>query len=38
MAFAVLGSLPGNDIAVDDPACVEVSYPDFWRHLAEVRA
>jgi 3-phosphoshikimate 1-carboxyvinyltransferase len=34
MAFGVLGALPGNDIVVDDPACVAVSYPDFWRDLA----
>jgi 3-phosphoshikimate 1-carboxyvinyltransferase len=38
MAFGVLGALPGNEITVDDPACVGISYPDFWRHLAEARA
>ena len=33
MAFAVLGSLPGNDIEVDDKNIVAVSFPDFWRQL-----
>lgn len=34
MAFGVLGALPGNRITIDDPACVAVSYPMFWRDLA----
>jgi 3-phosphoshikimate 1-carboxyvinyltransferase len=34
MAFGILASLPGNDIVIDDPACVEVSFPSFWRELA----
>ena len=38
MAFAVLGALPGNEIAIDDPACVHVSYPRFWADLERVRA
>lgn len=33
MAFGVLGALPGNEIAIDDPACVAVSYPAFWDDL-----
>lgn len=33
MAFGVLASLPGNDIDIDDPACVGVSYPGFWDDL-----
>ncbi|MEP7066690.1 MAG: 3-phosphoshikimate 1-carboxyvinyltransferase [Gemmatimonadota bacterium] len=36
MAFGVLGALPGNEIEVDDPACVVVSYPAFWTDLARV--
>jgi 3-phosphoshikimate 1-carboxyvinyltransferase len=36
MAFAVLGSRPGNAIEVDDPACVGVSYPGFWDDLRRV--
>ena len=36
MAFGVLGALPGNDIQIDDPACVAVSYPGFWDDLARV--
>lgn len=36
MAFAVLGTAVGCDIEVDDPACVDVSYPRFWRDLAAV--
>jgi 3-phosphoshikimate 1-carboxyvinyltransferase len=33
MAFGVLGRLPGNDIHIDDPSCVAVSYPEFWADL-----
>jgi 3-phosphoshikimate 1-carboxyvinyltransferase len=36
MAFGVLGALPGNEIEIDDPACVAVSYPEFWNDLARV--
>ena len=36
MAFGVLGALPGNEVEVDDPACVAVSYPKFWDDLARV--
>ncbi len=36
MAFGVLGALPGNDVRVDDPACVEVSFPGFWDLLREL--
>ncbi len=35
MAFAILGALPGNRITIDDPGCVSVSYPTFWRDLAQ---
>jgi len=38
MAFGVLGALPGNEIVVDDPGCVDVSYPGFWRDLSRVSA
>jgi 3-phosphoshikimate 1-carboxyvinyltransferase len=38
MAFGVLGALPGNRIAVDDPNCVAVSFPTFWRELERVRS
>jgi 3-phosphoshikimate 1-carboxyvinyltransferase len=36
MAFGVLAALPGSEIEIDDPACVEVSYPAFWRDLRRV--
>ena len=36
MSFGVLGTIPGNEIAIDDPECVAVSYPGFWSHLAAV--
>jgi 3-phosphoshikimate 1-carboxyvinyltransferase len=35
-AFDVLGSLPGNEIAVDDRACVGISYSALWRELSLV--
>jgi 3-phosphoshikimate 1-carboxyvinyltransferase len=38
MAFGILGALPGNDIVIDDPTCVAVSYPQFWDDLRHVRA
>ena len=38
MAFGVLGALPGNDIRVDDPACVAVSFPGFWEVLGRAAA
>jgi 3-phosphoshikimate 1-carboxyvinyltransferase len=34
MAFGILGAVPGNRITIDDPGCVAVSYPTFWRDLA----
>ena len=36
MAFGVLGSLPGCDVRIDDPAIVNVSFPDFWQALSDV--
>ena len=33
MAFGVLGALPGNEIVIDDPDCVGVSFPGFWVAL-----
>lgn len=34
MAFGVLRALPGSEIAIDDTACVSVSYPGFWDDIA----
>jgi 3-phosphoshikimate 1-carboxyvinyltransferase len=36
MSFGVLGALPENEIQIDDPGCVAVSYPTFWSDLASV--
>jgi len=36
MAFGVLGAIEGNEIEVDDPDCVAVSYPAFWTDLERV--
>jgi 3-phosphoshikimate 1-carboxyvinyltransferase len=36
MAFGVLATLPGNDIHIDDPSCVAVSYPAFWTDLERI--
>lgn len=33
MAFGVLGALDGNEIAVDDRAIADVSFPGFWELL-----
>ncbi|MDB4881845.1 MAG: 3-phosphoshikimate 1-carboxyvinyltransferase [Gemmatimonadetes bacterium] len=36
LAFGILAALPGNEITIDDRACVAVSYPGFWSDLARV--
>jgi 3-phosphoshikimate 1-carboxyvinyltransferase len=36
MAFGILGAAAGNEIVIDDPSCVEVSYPGFWADLDRV--
>jgi len=36
MAFGVLGTVPGAQVAVDDPDCVAVSYPGFAADLRKV--
>lgn len=36
MAFGVLGALPMNRIAVDDPGAAAVSFPGFWELLRAV--
>ncbi|MFN2398982.1 MAG: 3-phosphoshikimate 1-carboxyvinyltransferase [Gemmatimonadaceae bacterium] len=33
MSFGVLSRLPGNNIEIDDRACVAISYPGFWSDL-----
>jgi 3-phosphoshikimate 1-carboxyvinyltransferase len=37
MAFGILGELRGNQVEVDDPVCVRVSYPSFWDDLRDLR-
>jgi 3-phosphoshikimate 1-carboxyvinyltransferase len=37
MAFAVLGTLPGARVRVDDLACAEVSFPGFAATLRSIR-
>ncbi len=36
MAFGVLAALPGNEIVIDVPEVVDVSYPGFWATLADL--
>lgn len=38
MAFGVLGAAAQAEFTIDDPNCVAVSYPGFWRDLADVVA
>lgn len=38
MAFAVLGTLPGARVAIDDLACAAVSFPGFPETLRAIRA
>jgi 3-phosphoshikimate 1-carboxyvinyltransferase len=37
MAFAVLGTLPGARVQVDDMACASVSFPHFPESLRKIR-
>jgi 3-phosphoshikimate 1-carboxyvinyltransferase len=37
MAFAVLGSVPGARITIDDMQCADVSFPRFRETLASIR-
>jgi len=36
MAFTVAGLTTDEEVVIDDPACVEVSYPGFWEDLTKV--
>ncbi len=37
MAFGTLGAAAGGGkLDIDDPSCVAISYPDFWRDLARL--
>lgn len=36
MAFGALGSAPDCEIHIDDPECVNVSFPGFWEALGQV--
>jgi 3-phosphoshikimate 1-carboxyvinyltransferase len=36
MAFGVLGNLPGNELEIEDPEVVDVSFPGFWKLLADL--
>lgn len=38
MAFGLLAAVPGNQIRIDDPGAVGVSYPAFWQMLASLGA
>lgn len=38
MAFAVLGTVPGARVSVDDMACAAVSFPDFSETLGSMAA
>ncbi len=38
MAFAVLGTVPGAAVEIDDRECVAVSYPGFFDDLRAVGA
>jgi 3-phosphoshikimate 1-carboxyvinyltransferase len=33
MSFGVLGALPGNDVRIDTPEVVDVSFPGFWEAI-----
>ena len=35
MAFGILGATPGCEFRIDDPTVADVSFPGFWKLLAE---
>ena len=37
MAFGILSKMPGNAITIDNPDCVSVSYPGFWKDVESLR-
>ena len=37
MAFAIAGLVAKNEIVLDNPDCVNVSFPGFWQVLKELR-
>jgi 5-enolpyruvylshikimate-3-phosphate synthase len=37
MAFAVLGTVRGASITIDDTACADVSFPGFFDTLRQAR-
>lgn len=38
MCFGVLGAQPGNEIIVDDPGAVDISFPTFWASLQRIQS
>jgi 3-phosphoshikimate 1-carboxyvinyltransferase len=36
MSFAIAGLVSGNGVAIDDAACVDISFPSFFALLAEI--
>jgi 3-phosphoshikimate 1-carboxyvinyltransferase len=36
MAFGILTTIRRNEIEIDDPECVQVSFPEFWRTLRRI--
>ena len=38
MAFAVAGLVSSDGVAIDDPACVDVSFPGFFAALRTLGA
>lgn len=38
MVFGILGAQPGNDVRVEGREAVDVSFPDFWSFLEEMRS
>ena len=36
LSFGVLGAATGADISIDDPECVDVSFPGFWQTMATI--
>jgi 3-phosphoshikimate 1-carboxyvinyltransferase len=37
MAFAIAGLIAEDEIVLDNPHCVDVSFPEFWQKLAELK-
>ena len=37
MAFTIAGLVADGDVLLDDPECISISYPEFYKELARLK-